>query len=138
MIVRFNYAALRETRWHELVIRFVLGGAMTVVTGWIASRFGSIVGGLFLAFPAIFPASVTLIEKHALERKEKKGLPGAQRGRNAAALDARGAVLGSFGLFAFAFIAWMALAPAPFAAFILAPLGWLGVAGAGWLVRRKL
>jgi hypothetical protein len=34
-----------------------------------------VVGGLFLAFPAIFPASATLIEKHVRERKEKAGLP---------------------------------------------------------------
>jgi hypothetical protein len=29
---------------------------MTVVAGVIAARFGPIFGGLFLAFPAIFPA----------------------------------------------------------------------------------
>ena len=38
-----------------------------------------VVGGLFLAFPAIFPASATLIEKHGRERKEKAGLAGARR-----------------------------------------------------------
>jgi hypothetical protein len=30
--------------------------------GLLAKKFGSTVGGLFLAFPAIFPASATLIE----------------------------------------------------------------------------
>jgi hypothetical protein len=138
MIVRFNAAALSETRWYELLIRFVLGGAMTVVTGWIAARFGPAVGGLFLAFPAIFPASATLIEKHARERKERKGFAGTQAGRDAAALDARGAVLGSFGLLAFALIAWIALNAASAAAFILAPLGWLGAAGLAWLARRSV
>jgi hypothetical protein len=48
----------------------------------------SSIGGLFLAFPAIFPASATLIEKHVRERKEKAGLPGARRGKEAAAFDA--------------------------------------------------
>ena len=48
----------------------VLGGVMTVVAGLIAARFGPVIGGLFLAFPAIFPATATLIEKHVLERKE--------------------------------------------------------------------
>ena len=54
---------------------------MTVVAGLIAARFGPVIGGLFLAFPAIFPASATLIEKHVRERKEKAGLPGAAAAR---------------------------------------------------------
>jgi nicotinamidase-related amidase len=70
------------------MIRFALGGAMTVIAGLIASRYGPVVGGLFLAFPAIFPASATLIEKHQRERKKKAGLSGARRGKEAAALDA--------------------------------------------------
>jgi FAD dependent oxidoreductase/Protein of unknown function (DUF3147) len=51
------------TRWHEYLIRFVLGGLVTAATGAIASEFGPETGGLFLAFPAIFCASATLIEK---------------------------------------------------------------------------
>jgi len=74
---------------------------MTVTAGAIASRFGPAVGGLFLAFPAIFPASVTLVEKHVRQRKEEKGLRGARRGKEAAALDARGAALGGVGLIGF-------------------------------------
>ena len=97
MIVQFKPSALRQTRWYEYLVRFVLGGTMTVVAGLIAARFGPVVGGLFLAFPAIFPASATLIEKHVRQRKEKAGLPGARRGKEAAALDAAGAALGSFG-----------------------------------------
>ena len=79
MIVQFKASAIRQTRWYEYLVRFVLGGAMTVVAGLIAARFGPVIGGLFLAFPAIFPASATLIEKHVRERKEKAGLPGARR-----------------------------------------------------------
>jgi hypothetical protein len=88
MIVHLNLPALRETHWYEYLIRFVLGGAMTVITGLIAARFGPIIGGLFLAFPAIFPASVTLVEKHVRQHKENAGLSGVRRGREAAALDA--------------------------------------------------
>jgi Protein of unknown function (DUF3147). len=73
MIVQFKPSALRQTRWYEYLVRFVLGGAMTVVAGLIAARFGPVVGGLFLAFPAIFPASATLIEKHVRQRKEEAG-----------------------------------------------------------------
>jgi hypothetical protein len=113
MIVQFKPSALRQTRWYEYLVRFVLGGAMTVIAGLIAARFGPVVGGLFLAFPAIFPASATLIEKHVRERKEKKGLPGARRGKEAAALDAAGAALGSFGLAAFALVIWLMIVPSP-------------------------
>ena len=41
-------------------------------SGGNAKRYGPGVAGLFLAFPAIFPAGATLIEKH---EKEKKRAP---------------------------------------------------------------
>ena len=62
------------------VVRFVFGGAITVGAGLLARKFGPAVGGLFLAFPAIFPASATLIEKHEREKKERKGSTGERRG----------------------------------------------------------
>ena len=74
MIVRINPSAVLRTRWYEYLIRFVLGGAMTAAAGFIALQYGPIIGGLFLAFPAIFPASVTLVEKHTRQRKEKAGM----------------------------------------------------------------
>ena len=135
MIVQLNFSALRETRWYESLIRFALGGAMTVIAGLIADHFGPIVGGLFLAFPAIFPASATLIEKHVRERKEKVSLAGARRGREAAALDAAGAVLGSFGLVAFALIIWLLIERASTLALALATVAWLAVAVLAWILR---
>jgi hypothetical protein len=138
MIVRLNPSALRETRWYEYLIRFALGGAITVIAGYIAARFGPIVGGLFLAFPAIFPASATLIEKHVRERKEKAGLAGKRRGKEAAALDARGAMLGSFGLAAFALVIWLMIERSPPLAFLLATAAWLAVAVLAWILRRWL
>jgi hypothetical protein len=138
MIVQLNLSALREARWYEYLIRFALGGAMTIIAGLIADHFGPIVGGLFLAFPAIFPASATLIEKHERERKEKIGLAGARRGREAAALDATGATLGSFGLAVFALIIWLLIELTPFFALILATVAWLAVAVLAWVLRRWL
>ena len=95
-------------------------------------------GGLFLAFPAIFPASATLIEKHVRERKEKAGLPGARRGKEAATLNAAGAVLGSFGLAAFDLVIWLMIVQSPAWALVLAAASWLAVAVLGWQVRRWL
>jgi len=90
MLVKFNPTALREIKLHEYLTRFALGGITCVATGLIAQKFGPIVGGLFLAFPAIFPASATLVEKHELERKAEAGIAFSLRGRLSAALDARG------------------------------------------------
>jgi hypothetical protein len=45
-------------------------------------------GGLFLAFPAIFCTTATLIEKHEPERKQNCGLAGHGRGSDAATPDA--------------------------------------------------
>jgi hypothetical protein len=138
MIVKFNPAALRQTRWYEYAVRFVLGGTMTVIAGLIASRFGAIVGGLFLAFPAIFPATATLIERHVRERKEKAGLRGARRGKEAAALDAAGAAVGSFGLAAFGLVVALLMERSSSAALLLAAVAWIAVAVLGWLVRRHV
>jgi uncharacterized protein DUF3147 len=59
MKVTAEFSRLRQTGWPEYALRFVFGGVVTVITGWIAQRFGPVIGGLFLSFPAIFPASVT-------------------------------------------------------------------------------
>src|ERR1700721_3361743 len=112
MVVRINWPALKQSRWYEYVLRFALGGLATAMAGFVAQYCGPEAGGFFLAFPAIFGASVTLIEKHERERKEKLGLAGQRRGTDAAALDAAGAALGSVGLAAFGLIVWL-LAPAP-------------------------
>ena len=137
MIIQVKALALRQTRWYEYLIRFILGGTMTVVAGVIAGRFGPLIGGLFLAFPAIFPASATLIEKHVRERKERAGLPGARRGREAAALDAVGAMLGSFGLAAFGLVIWLMIAQSAGWALVLSSASWLAVAVLAWQARRR-
>ena len=79
---------------------------MTVLAGLIAKNFGPGLGGLFLAFPAIFPAGATLIEKHEKQKKERAGVNGTQRGRTAAGLDAAGAAIGTVGLLCFAVLVW--------------------------------
>jgi Protein of unknown function (DUF3147). len=79
--IRFSPSSLREGRWYEYLIRFALGGAATVFTGLISSRYGASIGGLFLALPAIFCASATLIEKHEIRRNGKRALPAKDAGR---------------------------------------------------------
>src|ERR1700693_5932262 len=101
MTIKIDPSGLKQTKWHEYVLRFFAGGVITVVAGVIARKWGPGIGGLFLAFPAIFPASATLIEKHERQRKQKKGLHGEERGTDAAAIDALGSARGSVGLVAF-------------------------------------
>lgn len=67
MKVTFDFSALAKTKWSEFGIGFVCGGAIAVFAGLLAKEFGPGFGGNFLAFPAIFPASPTLLEKHAAE-----------------------------------------------------------------------
>src|SRR5207253_3283130 len=74
--------------------------------GLVAREWGPSAGGLFLAFPAILPASLTLVARHD--------------SRGDAADDARGAVLGAAALIVFAAVvlmlvqqpAWVALGAA--------------------------
>jgi hypothetical protein len=109
MRVSIHLSALRKTKLYEYIVRFVFGGAVTVLAGLVAKKYGPVLGGLFLAFPAIFPASATLVEKHEREKKKKAGIAKTIRGRQAAALDAYGAALGAVGLFLFAVVVWLFL-----------------------------
>jgi hypothetical protein len=137
MRIHINLAPLKQTHWHEYVTRFLLGGAITVTTGLIAKHFGPVVGGLFLAFPAIFPSGATLIDKNERDKKRRAGIPRTIRGRLAAALDARGAATGSIALAAFGFLIWQCL-PHHNAAVVLttAVSAWLVLAVLLWRARK--
>jgi hypothetical protein len=108
-ILQFDLRALKMTKWSEYALRFLFGGAITVITGILAESYGPEFGGLFLAFPVLFVSSSTLIEKHERARKEKSGITKTIRGRQAAALDARGVTMGSIGLLGFAGAVWKLL-----------------------------
>jgi hypothetical protein len=110
---------------------------ITVITGLIARHYGPVIGGLFLAFPAILPAGATLIEKHEREKKRRAGIRHTIRGRLAAALDARGAAMGSLALAAFALVVWKLLPRHNAAATLAVALGlWFTLAILLWRVRK--
>ncbi len=90
--IRVDIGKVKETSWKGYAIRFLFGGVVTAFTGWVAAKSGPVVGGLFLAFPAILPASVTLVREH--------------EDADAAGQDAYGAMLGSIGLAAFGAVIW--------------------------------
>jgi Flp pilus assembly protein TadB len=104
----------------------------------IAKHFGPTVGGLFLAFPAIFPASASLIENHEKQVKAEAGFNGTIRGRIAASVDASGASLGCVGLIVFAVILWKGLpAHNAYAVILLAMVCWFVVSTLLRALRRK-
>jgi hypothetical protein len=81
---------LKQIRGRDVAIRFAFGAAISVIAGLVSIVFNPVAGGLFLAFPAILPASVTLIEQ-----KESTG---------EAAHDIEGATIGALGLAVFAVV----------------------------------
>lgn len=139
MRVEVNFSALRRTHWSEYAVRFLFGGAVTAITGLIAKRFGPGIAGLFLAFPAIFPASATLVEKHEKVKKQHVGLEGVRRGRTVASVDAAGAAMGSIGLIAFAVVVWRLL-PRHSAGIVLTGAGaaWVLISLGTWRLRRAM
>jgi Protein of unknown function (DUF3147) len=136
MQIRVDTSGLGQTQWYEYAVRFIAGGLITAAAGLIAKKSGH--GGLFLAFPAIFPASATLIEKHEKQKKEKQGLQGSQRGREAASVDAAGSAMGSVGLLVFAVLVWRFL-PHHLTWMVLvgASVAWLLVSVLTWQIRKK-
>lgn len=137
--VSADLSALRGTRWQQYAVRFLLGGMVTAGTGVLAKHYGPVFGGLFLAFPAIFPAGATLIAKRESQKKARQGLDGDVRGHRAAALDAAGATLGAVGLICFAVVVWKELVgnPAP-PVLCAAMLAWAVVSLTLWWLRKKL
>lgn len=137
MKIEVDLSALQTVRPHEYAVRFLFGGLVTVFAGVIAKHYGPGIGGLFLAFPAIFPASATLIEKHEIQKKQQAGIDGTCRGREAAALDAAGASLGAAGLVAFAVILWRYLpSHTPWLILPAAALGWFALSILLWALRK--
>jgi hypothetical protein len=116
--------ALKKTKAWEYLIRFAFGGLVAAGAGLVAKSYGPIVGGFFLAFPAILPASLTLVRQHD--------------GRKKAVEDAQGARLGSVALGAFGLVvAWTAGEwPAPWVLGV-ATLVWMVVGFALWMLEFR-
>lgn len=117
-----DLAQLKKLTPGDLIIRFVFGAAISVIAGGAGAAFGSTVGGLLLAFPAILPAALTLIER---------------RDSNAAAVhDVGGAMFGGVGLVAFGLVATVALGLIPAWAALTAALGAWTIVSVGLYVAR--
>lgn len=139
MRIRINSSAVKETRWYQLAVRFCIGGLITAATGLISKRYGPALGGLFLAFPAIFPASATLIEKYQMQEKEEAGLHAERRARQAVSVDAAGAAMGSMGLLVFALVVTEFIERfTPWLVILAATAAWAAVSLLLWLLRKEV
>ena len=138
MIVQARWSAIKGIKPHEWAVRFLFGGAICVLAGIISKKFGPEIGGLFLAFPAIFPAGASLVQAHEKQHKQRAGFDGTRRGAVVAGIDSVGAALGCFGLAAFGLVCWLALPRMQAAAvFALAIVAWAVVAAVLWLLRKR-
>jgi hypothetical protein len=138
MMIHARFSAINGIRPHEWAVRFLFGGLCCVAAGLIAEHFGPRIGGLFLAFPAVFPAGASLVASHEKKHKSRAGLDGTLRGRTVAAVDAAGAAIGCLGLAGFAAICWFGLPTLPkWLVFILASLSWSILSAGFWLLRKS-
>lgn len=112
---------IREIEPRQLAVRFIAGALTSIAAGAVTLAFGSRVGGILLAFPAILAASLTLIE-HEEDSAEARE-------------DARGAVIGAIALGTFAAVAALTLGSLSAAiALAVATAAWVVVAVGGYFV----
>ncbi|MEU6428588.1 DUF3147 family protein [Microbispora sp. NPDC046973] len=88
--VRLRLGELRRPPMRDWAVRFAFGAGVSALAGVVSVLAGPRAGGLFLAFPAILLASVTLIAK--------------EEGVRQAGQDVGGATFGALGLIGFAVV----------------------------------
>jgi len=133
--IKLDPSALRESSWAGHLLRFVIGGLVTVAVGLFTKATSPKTGGLLLAIPSIVPLGIALL----VRLQNKKAGPGSRgdRARHAATVEAAGASMGTLGLLAFAIVAWKLLARThAWIALPAATLAWAAVAAGVWTFRK--
>jgi hypothetical protein len=139
MKITISLSGLAQTKPLEFLVRFLFGGIVTAAAGLVASTFGPVLGGIFLAFPSIFPATATLIEKHEAKKKQHEGMQGRHLAKCAAGADAAGAAMGTIGLAVFGMVVWQSSESfAAWTVLMMATVAWFVVAVTVWIIRKKL
>ena len=134
-----DFSKLRKTKPTEYLTRFLFGCGLTLIFSLTAKWAGPVIGGLFLAFPGIYPPGSSFVEKKEEERKEEAGLHGTQRARSLAGAHAVGASAGTFGLMGFAVLVWLGLPRYGLAKSLLAgTVAWVALSLGAWWLREKL
>jgi hypothetical protein len=134
--IKLDAGPLRESSWAGHLLRFAIGGLVTVAVGLFTKATGPKAGGLLLAIPSIVPLGIAL-QAH-LQRKQPGATGRGDRARHAAIVEAAGASLGTLGLLAFAVVAWQLLARTrAWIALPAATLAWAAVAAGAWYARKN-
>jgi hypothetical protein len=92
---KFSPGRVRKTPRRDIIVRFLAGAGTSVLSGLATIVFGPHIGGIFLGFPAILAASLTLIEEQGDSAEARE--------------DARGAIVGGLALGLFALVAALAI-----------------------------
>ncbi|MET8159317.1 DUF3147 family protein [Sphaerisporangium sp. NPDC005289] len=123
--IRVHPEKIREISLPGMGLRFAFGMVVSVIAGLVGQRWGVTAGGVFLAFPAVMAATLTLIQD-----EEHSRVPVAQ--------DARGAVLGAIGMIVFAVCVWALAGRVPAVpALALATVAWMIVSAVLYLAVRR-
>ncbi|HKC19320.1 MAG TPA: DUF3147 family protein [Candidatus Dormibacteraeota bacterium] len=108
-------AKVRSHHFSDYALRFAFGAGIALVAGVVGMLLGPKAGGVLLGFPAILPASLTLVQK--------------KDGKDQASVDAVGAMLGAIAMIVFAvFVAVKAKTLAAVPTIVVALIVWLVVA----------
>jgi uncharacterized membrane protein (GlpM family) len=78
---KLDLSQLKRIKLKDYIIRFLFGGAVSVIAALISTLTNDRIGGIFTAFPAILIASLTIINR--------------MDGQHEAEKDARGAIVGA-------------------------------------------
>ena len=78
---KLDLSQLKQIKLKDYIVRFLFGGAVSVVAALISALTNDRIGGIFTAFPAILLASLTIINR--------------MDGKHEAEKDARGAIVGA-------------------------------------------
>jgi hypothetical protein len=113
VVLHVQLGKLRDVNLKDYLPRFVLGAGISIGAALLATAVGLRFGGMFLAFPSILPASLSLVQH--------------EEGTNRAGRDAISAILGGgFGMCVFGLmVEKTVLGIEPFLSIVLALLGWV-------------
>jgi hypothetical protein len=114
---------LARTRPRDLVVRFAFGAGVSALAGVVSLVTGPALGGVFLAFPAILLASLTLVAQ--------------SEGPRQAYEEARGSVFGTLGLIGFAVVTGLVATRWPvWATLVAAAVTWVVFGLGSYLMSR--
>ena len=115
---------LKKVQWWEYAVRFGMGGAISAAAAIAGQTIGDSVGGALLAFPAILPASLSLLEE--------------KEGKRCTTEHAEGAPFGGLGLAAFAAALWATASALRGWALLVAVAAWVVVALASLALLQRI